>query len=184
MAEEFPPVHTSQGHWISSRLENFSAHVRILCPPRRQRVKSLWLTEAWPEFLREGGPRPFKGYHTPRRRSGSEGEISFCKTVQRNRKGIDFSKRATFFMTKYPFFLWKPSKYWTSFTKISDYFRKAILRFELFYGDPINPDKFPRNSISSLRTLSKKFKNGLVKKEMRWKFLKFLAKIDWNLKTM
>ena len=50
--------------------------------------------------------------------------------------------------------------------------------------DPINPEKFPVNSIIKLISFSKKLKNSLDREgllKMAWKFLKFVEKIDWNL---
>ena len=90
-------------------------------------------------FPRRWTPRPLKGYHAPH--AGGPGvaaatpdgsEVSFFKMIQRIWKGINFSKRTTFFLPNTPCFLRKITKNWTDFRGISDFYQKNYLRIKVF----------------------------------------------------
>ena len=91
-----------------------------------------------------------------------------------------FQNYQHFFLVTKSIFSKKNFENWTYFTRISQFFEKLFIKFHVFWRDLINPDKFPVNFIIKLRNLSKNsLDRGLL--EMRWRFLKFLEKIDWNL---
>ena len=81
-------------------------------------------------FSGGGTLRPYKGYHrTPTGGPGGEGpsdgrEVSFFQTIQSIRKWILFSKSATFFLPKNPFFSKKTFEKLRNFWIFSkDYFK-------------------------------------------------------------
>ena len=100
--------------------------------------------------------RPSRGswHGSPPKRS----EVSFFKMRQSIRKWIIFQKNQHFCQKNH--FQRKISKKWTYFTRLSDFFKKIVLKFQFFWSNTINPEKFSVNYII-LRNLSKKLRNRL-----------------------
>ena len=79
-----------------------------------------------------------------------------------------FFKNINIFLAQKSIFLRKLSKNRTDFTRSSEFFRKITLKFSILWY-PINPEKFPLDSITKLRKLFSKAQK-LWDREGLWKW--------------